>query len=92
MIAAVLHYRGSYQLGFGILLFPALIALGVLFAAKLSYPNPRDLEPASVELEGKGYPRTFWLYVAAVGFIAAGYADFPLVAYHFKKAVVAPDY
>ncbi len=73
-------------------MFPALIALGVLFAAKLSYPNPRDLEPASVELESKGYPRTFWLYVAAVGFIAAGYADFPLVAYHFKKASTAPEF
>jgi len=92
VVAAVFHFRGSYREGFGILLFPALIALSLLFAAKLSYPNPRDLEPASIKLEGKGYPRKFWLYVVAVGFIAAGYADFALVAYHFKKAAVAPDY
>ncbi|MEI8181771.1 MAG: MFS transporter [Desulfomonile sp.] len=92
VVAAVVHFRSSYREGFGILLFPALIALSLLFAAKLSYPNPRDLEPASIKLEGKGYPRKFWLYVVAVGFIAAGYADFALVAYHFKKAAVAPDY
>jgi MFS family permease len=91
VVAALFHFGGTYQAGFGILLFPALIALGLLLAAKLSYPNPRDLQPASVDLESKGYPRTFWLYVVAVGFIAAGYADFPLVAFHFKKAVVAPD-
>ena len=54
VVAAVFHFGGGYQASFGILLFPALIALGVLFAAKLSYPNPRDLQPASVELESKG--------------------------------------
>jgi len=92
VVAAVVHFRSSYREGFGILLFPALIALSLLLAAKVSYPNPRDLEPASIKLEGKGYPRAFWLYVVAVGLIAAGYADFALVAYHFKKASVAPDY
>lgn len=28
---------------------------------------------------------TFWLYVVAASIIAAGYADFPLIAYHFQK-------
>jgi MFS family permease len=91
-VAAVFHFRGGYRIGFALLLIPALIALSVLFTAKLSYPNPRDLEPASVKLEGKGFPPRFWLYIVAIGFIAAGYADFPLVAYHFKKVAVAPDY
>jgi len=92
VVAAVFYFRGSYREGFGMLLLPALIALSLLLAAKMSYPNPRGLAPASVKLEGKGYPRAFWLYVVAVGFIAAGYADFALVAYHFKKASVTPDY
>lgn len=92
IVAAVLYFRGSYQESFGILLFPALIALSLLLAAKRSYPHPHDLEPAAIKLEGKGYSRTFWLYVVAVGFIAAGYADFALVAYHLKKASVAADY
>ena len=59
VVAALFHFGGTYQAGFGIMLFPALIALGVLFAAKLSYPKPRDLQPASVELESEGYPLRF---------------------------------
>jgi len=29
--------------------------------------------------------RAYWLYLAAAAMIAAGFADFPLVAYHFQK-------
>ena len=42
-------------------------------------------------METKGFPRKFWIYLAAVACIAAGYADFPLIAYHFKKASDVPD-
>ena len=43
------------------------------------------------ELEAKGFPRKFWLYLAAASLIGAGYVDFPLIAYHFEKASVASD-
>jgi MFS family permease len=33
-------------------------------------------------------PRRFWIYMAGVGLIAAGYADFPLIAYHFARESV----
>jgi len=92
VVAAVFLVQGSYQAGFGLLLIPALIALGILYLARLSYPNPRDLQRASVKSEEKGFPRAFWLYIIATGFVALGYADFPLVAYHFKRLSVAPDY
>lgn len=91
IISSVLYFRGGYQTSFGILLVPALLALGVLLAARLLYPRPRDLEAVSVKLEGKVFPRVFWLYLVAVALIAAGYADFPLIAYHFKKVSVASD-
>jgi MFS family permease len=67
------------------------LALSVLLATRLLYPSPRDLEPVSVKLESKGFPRVFWLYLVAVALIAAGYADFPLIAYHFKKVSIASD-
>ena len=35
-----------------------------------------------------GSPRVFWLYLAAAALVAAGYADFPLIAYHFGKTSV----
>jgi MFS family permease len=36
-------------------------------------------------------PRRFWVYAAAAALIAAGYADFPLIAFHFgKTGLIAP--
>ncbi len=90
-LAGVLYYRESYRTGYIILLVPALMAISVLVTARWLYPQPRDLEVAQPELETKGFPRKFWLYLIAVGLIAAGYADFPLIAYHFKKVSVASD-
>ena len=90
-VAGVLYFKGGYQMSFGILLIPALLALSVLIVARLTYPRPRDFEAVSVKLESKGFPKKFWLYLIAVGLIAAGYVDFPLIAYHFKKASVASD-
>ena len=94
VVAAVLFSGGDYRTGFGILLVPALLALEVLTAAWRLYPRPRDLEVSTPEIaDGEGFPRAFWLYLAAAAAIAAGYADFPLIAYHFgKRSVVAPDW
>jgi len=91
VIAGVLATMKSYRTGFAVLLVPALAALSVLAAARLRYPQAhvRDLEqPSAGE---RKLPRAFWIYVAAAGLIAAGYADFPLVAFHLKKAGVASD-
>ena len=36
-------------------------------------------------------PRLFWIYAAAAALIAAGTADFPLIAFHFgKTGMIAP--
>jgi MFS family permease len=91
IVAAVLYIKGGYKVSFGVLLIPALLALTVLLVARYLYPKPRDLETISVTLETKGFPRVFWIYLAAVALVAAGYVDFPLVAYHFKKASIASD-
>jgi predicted MFS family arabinose efflux permease len=64
--------------------------LSVLFAAYKLYPTPQDLESTAVKLQSQGFPRTFWLYIVATGCVAAGYADFSLVAYHFKRAASVP--
>ena len=86
IVAAVLYFKGTYQTGFAILLIPAILTIGVLLAARALYPRPRDLEAITPELEIKGLPRVYWLYLAAMALNAAGYADFPLIAYHFHKA------
>ncbi len=89
--AAVLFRRDGYPTAFGVLLIPALLALGVLVVARMLYPHPQDFEVGTPALETQGFPRVFWLYLGAVGLIAAGYADFPLIAYHFQKTALASE-
>jgi len=91
-MAAAFYFTGSYRTGFCLLLIPALVAFSVLAFARQVYPSPHDLESATIKLESKGFSRSFWLYLVAIGCVAAGYADFPLVAYHFKKVGTVPEY
>ena len=91
IVAVVLYFKGSYRTGFALLLLPAILALSILVAARLLYPRPRDLEVGSLELQTKRFPRIFWLYLAAVMLVGAGYVDFPLIAYHFQKVSVVSN-
>ncbi len=91
IVAAVLYFRGTYQAGFAVLLIPALLALAVLVVARLLYPHPRDLEIATPELKTRGFSTIFWFYLAGAALIAAGYADFPLIAYHFGQLSLMPQ-
>ncbi len=89
IVAAVLYLKGGYRAGFAYLLIPAILAVLVITIAARLYPHPQQLEVTAPNLETKGLTHPYWLYVAAVGLIGAGYADFPLIAYHFGKAAVA---
>ena len=91
IVATVLFRREGYATAFGVLLIPVLLALSVLVLACWRYPDPRDFEIGTPPLETQGFPRVFWLYLAAIGLIAAGYADFPLIAYHFQKTSLASE-
>jgi MFS family permease len=85
IVFATLSVRNDYRLGFVVLLVPALLALVALSVARLQFPRPQDLETKAVTLQTRGFTPTYWLYLSAVGLVAAGYADFPLMAYHFGK-------
>ena len=90
IVALVLYLNGGYRAGFAYLLIPAILAVLVITIAARLYPHPQHLEVTVPKLETKGLTQPYWLYVVAVGLIGAGYADFPLIAYHFGKAAVAP--
>ncbi len=90
IVAAVLYFKGTYQTGFAFLLIPALLTIGVLIFSRFLYPHPRDLEATKPEVETKGLPRVYWIYLGAMALVAAGYADFPIIAYHFQKTSVVP--
>ena len=85
IVAAVLYYRGGYREGFAFLLLPAVLALVVIAMAARLYPHPQHLEVSAPTLETTGFTRPYWLYVVAVGCLGAGYADFPLIAYHSAR-------
>ena len=89
LVAAVLFFRDGYRTGYVLLLVPALLALAVLTTARFLYPHPQDLEINQKTLQVQGFSRSFWLYVIAAALIAAGFADFPLIAYHFQKTSLA---
>jgi MFS family permease len=89
IVAGVLMMKGTYQAGFAALLVPALLAVALLLTARVLYPSPRDLETSS-ERSPSAFPRFFWIYLGGVSLIASGYADYPLVAYHFGKVSSVP--
>ncbi len=86
IVAAVLYFKGTYQTAFAALAIPAFLTIAVLLLSRTLYPRPRDLELTTPEIKAKGLSRVYWTYLAAIGLNAAGYADFPLIAYHFQKA------
>ena len=56
----------------------------------VSVPSAARPRPGSGALEAKGLPPVFWVYMLAIAFIAAGYADYALIAFHFDKSGVVP--
>src|SRR5438128_1315485 len=90
VVSLVLFVGSGYRTAFAWLLIPALMSMGILLAARFLFPRPHDFELAPPPLEGTGFAPVFWVYIVAVAFIAAGYADFALIAYHFDKAQVMP--
>lgn len=90
VVAAVLARHGNYRMAFAALLVPALFTLTMLVIARLLYPRPEDLDVSVPNVHVEGLPRVFWIYLAGAALVAAGFADFTLIAYHFEKASVIP--
>src|SRR4029450_7993771 len=91
LMALVLYLHGGYRTGFGVLLIPALLCLATLVLARVLHPRPHELE------EGAGHAfatanlkQTYWIYFVAGAMLAAGFADFALIGFHFQKVSGMP--
>jgi len=91
LMALVLYLNGGFRTGFGVLLIPALLCLAILVAARLLHPRPHELEKGTGHtLATTNLRQAYWIYLAAGGLIAAGFADFALIGFHFQKANTVP--
>jgi predicted MFS family arabinose efflux permease len=84
LILAVTHH--DYKIAFAALAVPGAITLSLVLVARLFYPRPQELAAGPAEVTATGLPRVFWIYLAAAALVAAGFADFPVIAYHFQHA------
>lgn len=86
IVAWVLFTKNSYKYGYGILLISALLCMAMLVTVRLFFPKPQDLDKKEAAgLETKGLTNIYWLYLSGGALIAAGFADFALIAFHFDK-------
>jgi MFS family permease len=90
IVAGVLARHGSYHLAFAVLLVPALVNLSLVIVARLLFPRPQDMEISHDLTPEKPLPRVFWIYLAGAALVAAGFADYPLIAFHFSRDGIVP--
>ncbi len=85
--AWVLYRHGTYPHAFAVLLSSALLCLAVLSFAWFENRQPEDLEPRSDRgTNTPTFKKPYWIYLGAGALIAAGFADFSLISFHFQKA------
>jgi len=91
IVMAVLAVNGSYRYAFAVLAIPAVLAMSVLVFARLTYPSPEKFETHAVSDKRTSLPSVFWLYLGSIAFVAAGFVDFPLIAFHVKSHSILED-
>lgn len=91
IVSLVLLFKGGYQNCYLVLLIPAILAMIFLSFTSCKYPNPHIFEKRDDTKAINKLPKAFWFYIVACGLIAAGFADFPIIAYHFKKVSIIDE-
>jgi predicted MFS family arabinose efflux permease len=91
VVSAVLAHDGSYHEAFAVLLVPAFINLSLVLLARFLYPKPQDLDHSPPVTVGANLPRIFWIYLLGAILVAAGFADYPLIAFHFTRNGTIPS-
>lgn len=93
IFSAILFAGGNYRLGFSVLWIPAMMVPVVLCIARNRLPHPEKLEIAheSGSKDNTLFSKTFVLYSLFTFFAVAGFANFPLIAYHLKMKTIVGD-
>lgn len=83
----------DYRRGLLLLFIPAGLVVLIVSAARFFFPHPQnfELDRAAPEVRMKGYPRAFWIIVAASSLVAMGITDFPLIGLHLIRTGRFPE-
>lgn len=84
-VAAVLAHERSYRTAFAVLFVPAVVNLSLVLLARALYPTPQDLDVSPRTGPDSRLPILFWIYLTGAVLVAAGFADYPLIAFHFSR-------
>jgi len=91
--ALILWLHHDYRAAFAWLGVPAALTLLSLFVVRVRFGFAGHIAPAGNEATNGTLSRAFWLYAAATALVGFGFADFPLIAFHFEKAhIVGQSY
>jgi predicted MFS family arabinose efflux permease len=85
--ALVLAHHGQYAHAFLWLGIPAALTLISVAALALRFPYAGQVSQAPDGAQrSSALSRAYWLYAASAALVAFGFADWPLIAYHFAQA------
>jgi MFS family permease len=88
-VAAVLAWQSSFRMAFAVLAVPAATNLCLIVLASQRYPAPQNMDVVSQKTSDGRLPFLFWAYLSGAALVAAGFADYPLIAFHFSQAGIA---
>ncbi|WDC85647.1 MFS transporter [Caloramator sp. mosi_1] len=85
-----LTLTGTYKAGFKFMLIPALLTIAFVIYARITVPNPKELEDeiksqTKVEIKDNKavYTKKFINYSLFIFFSIVGFVNFPILSYHF---------
>jgi MFS family permease len=84
--ALVLAHHGHYHDAFLWLGIPAALTIVIVILVAWRFPEAAKIPAAPEHGRDERLSPRFWYYSAAAALIAFGFADYPLIAYHFSKA------
>jgi predicted MFS family arabinose efflux permease len=92
LIAAfVLARQGDYRDAFAWLGVPAALTLLSVFTVRIRFSGAGHLPHQAHHESHAALPRIFWIFTLAAALIAFGFADYPLIAFHFAKVNSVPQ-
>jgi predicted MFS family arabinose efflux permease len=86
--ALVLWLHHDYRAAFAWLAIPAALTLVCVATLSIRFSYAGAVAKAPAHQTQADLTRAFWLYAASAGLVAFGFADYPLIAYHYAKAHV----